>query len=288
MALSVMTMKAQIFDVTGISRIGNANVEQVALSADGSFVLTPGAKGGIQRVDIATGESSQLTDGARVYDIAITSDGKNAVYNEATYKKQLRYVALKSVDLDTKKTRTLVKASRKLNAGIAISGNTVCAVENNKLKTVALAGKKTAPQAMVSINYGHLDLTVDGKTVTLDPQGRGSYLWPSLSPDGTKIVYWLVGRGAFVCDLQGNNIANLGELRAPVWAGNDIVIGMKDSDDGVALTASDIIAADLNGQRQTLTDGSVIAIYPSASADASRVAFSTPEGQLYIINLQKR
>ncbi|MDE6463924.1 MAG: hypothetical protein K2L16_04750, partial [Muribaculaceae bacterium] len=127
---------------------------------------------------------------------------------------------------------------------------------------------------------------VDGRTVTLDPQGRGSYLWPQLSPDGTKIVYYLAGRGCFVCDTDGSNVRPLGMLRAAKWLDNETIVGMNDVDDGEFITSSSIIASNLEGVRQTLTSDDVIALYPSASADGRNIAFATPEGRLFIINLK--
>ena len=54
------------------------------------------------------------------------------------------------------------------------------------------------------------------------------------------------------------------------------------------LAACSIVALDVNtNEVQKLTDDSVIATYPSASADGSRIAFSTPTGEIYVINLSK-
>ena len=54
------------------------------------------------------------------------------------------------------------------------------------------------------------------------------------------------------------------------------------------VTASSLRLYDLtSGVSQTLTDESVKAQFPSASADGSRIAFTTPEGELYILTLTK-
>jgi Tol biopolymer transport system component len=167
-----------------------------------------------------------------------------------------------------------------------MAGNSVTAVENGRVRARSLDGSRAQQTAVVSINYGHLDYTVNGRTVTLDPQGRGSYLWPALSPDGTKVVYYLAGRGCFVCDVDGTNIRRLGMLRGAKWLNNEIVVGMNDVDNGEFVTSSSIIASDLQGQRQTLTADDTIAMYPSASADGKNIAYVTPEGRVFIINLK--
>ncbi len=78
----------------------------------------------------------------------------------------------------------------------------------------------------------------------------------------------------------------LGYLHGARWINNDAVVGFEDYDDGSVVTASSIVASDLQGTRQTLTDDSVIALNPTVSADGSRIAFATAAGELYVINLK--
>ena len=162
-------------------------------------------------------------------------------------------------------------------------------LSNGKQQTKALNGGKAVKSAIASINYGHLDITVDGKTTTIDPQGRGSYIWASISPNGQRVCYWLVGRGCFTCNLDGTDVKSHGPLRAAVWAGNDMIVGMDEIEGNAQqVLASSIVALDVNtNEVQKLTDDNVIAQYPSVNADGSRVAFTTPAGEVYIINLVK-
>ena len=75
-------------------------------------------------------------------------------------------------------------------------------------------------------------------------------------------------------------------LRAAKWLGNDMVVGMNDVDNGEFVTSSAIVASDLKGNRQELTNETLIAMYPSVSADGKKIAFATAEGELFIINLK--
>ena len=78
-------------------------------------------------------------------------------------------------------------------------------------------------------------------------------------------------------------------MRAPKWCGNDILIGMRDHDNGYFITSSDIIATSIDGkQQQVLTDESVIAIYPSANEEGNKIAYTTTSGEAYIINVIKK
>ena len=61
---------------------------------------------------------------------------------------------------------------------------------------------------------------------------------------------------------------------------------MKDTDDGHTITASAIVAKTLQGKTQTLTDASVIAMYPYASSESKKIVFSTLDGEAFIINVK--
>ncbi len=258
------------------------------ISPDGSFVVISDAgTDALTKVNIADGATQLITTNGNGHDVTISADGSRVVFRQNTIdRRHLRRTALKSVEVATGLETEIVAPTRRLNTGIAMAGNSVTAVENGRVRARSLDGSRAQQTAVVSINYGHLDYTVNGRTVTLDPQGRGSYLWPALSPDGTKVVYYLAGRGCFVCDVDGTNIRRLGMLRGAKWLNNEIVVGMNDVDNGEFVTSSSIIASDLQGQRQTLTADDTIAMYPSASADGKNIAYVTPEGRVFIINLK--
>jgi len=289
--LAAVAMHAQVFNVASVTRVNtDVCVDQPVISADGSFVVAYSPiQGAIMKID-ADGNSTSVVKGDGLYNLRLSADGSNVIFSTPSFdKNHMRKVSLQAADIATGSVTTIVKPSRRLNSGYGVDGSTVTAVENGKVRTKALSGSAVKASPVASINYGHLDVTVGGKTTSIDPQGRGSYIWPSVSPDGTKVCYWLVGRGCFICNLDGSNPVSLGALRAPVWAGNDVIVGMdipEPSEQNV--TASAIKARRISdGATQVLTSYDLRAMYPSASADGSRIAFSTPEGQLHIITLTK-
>ena len=288
--LASLSMSAQLVNVQSIQRVNtNVTIDKPVISADGEFVVAQSASKGIVKIN-PDGTTAQVANVKDAYNLRLTADGQNVVFCKPEYRtNHLRYVSLQSANVLTKQVSTLVKASRNLNSGVGIDGASVTAVENGKIRTKSLNGSKAVSGAVASINYGHLDITVNGKTKTIDPQGRGSYIWPSISPDGKKVVYWCVGAGCFVCNLDGSNVQRVGALRAAVWAGNNRLVGM-DEVEGFAqqVTASSLRVYDLTtGVSQTITGTNVKAQYPSASTDGSRIAFTTPEGELYMITLTK-
>lgn len=289
--MASLGMSAQLVEINSMQKVHlpeGMYVNMPTLSPDGSFVVVSDlTHDGLTKVALDGSETKVLTSNASGQGVRISADGSQVVFRQSTTgKNHLRYTALKGIDLNTGRETEIVKPSRHLQAGIALNGNTVTAVENGRAKVRSLDGSRAAQGAVVSINRGHLEYTVNGKTVTLDPQGRGSYLWPALSPDGTKVVYYLAGRGCFVCNIDGTNPVKLGSLRAATWLNNNVVVGMNDEDNGETVQTSSIIACDLNGTRQQLTNDALIAMYPTTSADGSRIAFATPQGELFIINLK--
>lgn len=289
--LASLTASSQVVTVGNTERLGDVRVEKPIISADGSFVVGySNDKHAIMKIDAASQQATSITEGEALYNLRITDDQSNVVFTRPTLnKKHMRYISLEAVSLNDGKVQVLVKPTRRLNHGVSISGSTVTAVENGKVRTKTLVkGVASQSRPVASVSYGHLQVTVDGKTTTIDPQGRGSYLWPSVSPDGTKVLYWLVGKGCFVANLDGSEAVSLGSLRSPAFMGNDIVVGAYQEGNDQVLTLSKLVAKRISdGATQELTGEEMLALNPSASADGSRVAFTDGEGQVYIINFVK-
>ena len=66
---------------------------------------------------------------------------------------------------------------------------------------------------------------------------------------------------------------------------NNMVVAMDCRDNGEVFTSSEIVVLDLNGNKQVVTGDDVIAMYPLPAE--GKIAFSTPTGEAYIINIAK-
>lgn len=264
---------AQLLEVASTEKVNlpESMVADIAtLSPNGDYMLlSDQKKQGLQKFDFRTGEIKSVTKAlGSNYNAKISDDGNTVIFRESQIgKDRLKKTALKSVDLTTGKVKTLVQPTREMKA-----------VQNG-----------TRPE--VSIKYGQLMITRNGKTETLSPNGQSgqSYLWPSVSPDGTKIVYYLATKGAYTCNIDGSDVKFVGNIRAPKWYNNEIVIGMNDKDNGEYVTSSSIVAYAADGsERQVLTESDKIAMYPTATKDGSKIAFTTPQGEAYIINVKTK
>jgi len=293
--LSAMLLGASLI---GYAQLNVASIEKVTLpegvtasqatiSPDGSFVvLSIAEKEGIQKLDLATSALTTVSNTGNMFDLKIADNG-TVIFRESKTVNKLRQTALKAVNVAGIES-TVVPFTRDLQ-GFAVEGETVMAMNKGQFTTKSFGATKTvAPVA--SIDHGRMVITVNGESKVVAPQGTESqsYLWPSVSPDGTRVVYYLGRKGAYVCNIDGSNPVFLGGIRAPRWYDNNTVVGMNDQDNGEYVYASKIVAVKADGSfSQMLTDDASMAMYPSVTTDGAKIAFTTPAGELYIINLTK-
>lgn len=282
---AISTVCGRVAEVGQIVRLDQVDAisGRPAISGDGCFVVAQGTDG-IVKIDLANKVQEKIADGHDIYNIVVSPDGESVAFIRPTIgDDRLRYTSVEVADIETKTVETVVGKSRSLGSGICFGRNSVKTIEGGRItkKSVKSIKDSDLDWPVVGIYLGHL--MVDGTAI--DPQGKGSYLWPSLSPDGKRIVYWLVGQGCFVCNIDGSEAKHLGGMRAAVWAGNDAVIGMYDRDDGVTITESRLVAKDLRSDsEQLLTPEGMIALFPAATP--SRVAFVDLEGTLHYFDFK--
>ena len=266
----VATMaSAQVLNVASVEKLDipiNADSKIAGISPDGTYVLiTSQSNNGLQKFDLATKQVTKITDAEGAgYNVEISADSKDVTYREITYTAdRSRMTALKRHNLQLAQNSTLVKSTRDMHQ--------------------ARVRKAIAP--VVSTKDCNLVVSLGTVTKQLNPNGNGRYLWASLSPDGTKILYY--NNGVWVCNVDGSNPQRIGNFRAPQWYNNNVVVGMNDEDDGYVVTSSSIVAYTLDGTEQVLTNTSIIAMYPYVSADGSKIVCSTPNGEAYLIMINE-
>ncbi len=298
--ISAMMLCAGIFsyaqlNVASIEKVAlpeGVTALQAAISPDGSYVvLSQNEKAGLHALDLSNKAIKQLTSNGSLLDVKFSNDSKTIVFRASTVgNDKLRRTALKSVNVVNGAEQTIVKATRELQ-GFAVKGATVLAMNEGKLASKSITGgSKDLTAPVVSIDKGRMMVTVNGKTNVVAPQGveGQSYLWPSVSPDGTRIAYYLGRKGAYVCNIDGSNPVFLGSVRAPQWYDNNTIVGMNDKDNGEFITSSKIVAVSIDGTKgQNLTEDASMAMYPSVTADGGKIAYTSANGELYIININK-
>ncbi len=284
-----MSAMGQVLQVTSINKVNLPDKAAVAaISPQGDYLLlTSATNQGLVKFDLTNGQTQTLSTAPSAgHNVKISPDGQTVIYRESSFNdKHLRLSSLRSLNLATGDNQVIVKPTRDLQ-GYAVDATSVGAVNKGKFSKKAIGAAKAQNLPVLSINKGQLMITTGGKTRNISPGGNQySYMWASLSPDGTKVLYYQAAHGTYVCNLDGSNAVKVGKMRAPVWYDNNTIVGMMDIDDGEFVYASTIVAATLDGKTQTLTDDATIAMYPHAIE--GKIVFSTPAGEAYMINVTK-
>ena len=246
------------------------------MSADGKYAfVTSMSNTGLKRISLdGNHQLVSISDalGAGIEPV-ISANGEQVLHGADQYDEQhLRQTSLRFVDLAKGSDGEVMHAQRQVKA---------------TAKHAQLAGGRPVVQSQDLM----IQLTVDGVTTTLAPNGDGedvNYIWASLSPSGTRILYYVSDEGAYVCNLQGEEVQFVAyDLQAPQWYDDNTVVGMKTADDGHFITSSAIVTYTLDGDRQVLTDKSLRLMYPFCSCAAGRIMCSSANGELYMLNLKK-
>ena len=268
LAISMMA-SAQVFEVGQLTKLNtptDTDVKVAGVSADGSYVLiTNGANQGLRRYDVATGKTTTITtaDGAG-YNVQISNDGQEIVYRETKFDKQgLRKNNIVRHNMATAKSSVIAKGQRDM-----------------------MAMATTGANVSVSISDRKIALVKNGKTILMAPNGtQHSYIWPSVSPDGKKLCYYVCGVGCYVSNIDGTQARFIArDCRAAQWYDNNTLVAMADKDNGHYVTESAIVAYTLDGKKQVLTYKTMIAMFPYVADNT--IVFSTDEGETYMLNVK--
>lgn len=292
------TAFAQVFDVASVQKVDAPNVGGLVagISPKGDYVLLTGdQQGGLMKYDLASGKTEVLSTAiAAGLNVQFSADGTEVLYREDKFVNKLRKSTVMHKNFKTGAMTQIVSECRNLNA-MSLQGGKALAIVNGELaamKPVTAAGAKTLASTktlkpIASSCNGQLVLTVNGVSNIIAPSGKDyTYIWPSVSPDGKKVVYYVGGLGCFVCDINGKNVKSMGNLLAPQWYDNSTIVGFNSTDDGHTATSGCIVAQSISGARQVLTQDTMIAIFPYASAEGKKIAFSDINGATYIINIK--
>ena len=261
---------AQLLEIVSTQQLSipsDEGFKVAALSPLGDYLLlTNDVNRGLKQYDLSTGHMTSISDADGAgWAARISPDGQEIVYRERyMHEDQTLRNNIVKFTRNTHKRAMIAKGQRDLSK----------LVSTNQSSNVAINGEL------------HMVLTQGSKTTILTPNGVDeAYNWASLSPDGTKILYYVSGKGCYTCDLHGNNVHYIAlDCRAPQWYGNDIIIGMHDEDNGKWLTASAIVAYNTQGDKQILVNKEHMAIYPYTAN--GKIAFSTANGEIYLMHVK--
>ena len=283
----IFAQQIDVLSVNKIDKTSNGGFYHPVFSPDNQYLLTTDMNyDGLQLLQLSDFSTKTLTsDKGAGYGVQISNDGNYILYRKTEMVKNLKYTSLNELNRANLKTKTLISRTRE-NISAAFAGNKSFVVKGTKLNRRAIPTKQITP--VIRIDNRKMVIYQNSKQITLTPNGAdASYIWPSFSPDFSRIVYTIASKGTFICNIDGSNVISLGKLSAPKWLNNNWIVGMVDKDNGQEVISSSIVAVSTDGKvRQQLTDDTVKALYPAPAPDAKRIAFCTDNGEIYLINIE--
>ena len=287
MALAAMslTAQAQIVDVTSTQQLlkgVDSNMYYPVLSTDGSKMLyTSENFQGLKLYDFKDNVTQKVSDESRAgLDATFSCDGQTVYFVTQTWQDNRNMRQAKSYDIATRKLNEISAKGRvvarpmALKNGVMTTIDGVVSITDNKSTTVRTKG---------SVLY----IGRNGVEKAYTPvESHAGYLWESLSPDGTKVMFFAAGKGIVITDLNGNVLKQLGNYESPVWFGNDCVVAMNAKHNGYQHTASQIVLIRADGSElQELTRPESMTMNPTASFEAGKIVYNTIDGRLYQMNV---
>lgn len=288
----------QVFTSVSVENVkgtGPGDVRVAGISSNGRYALvTSMSNKGLERVTLDDGARVKLTDndGAGLSPV-ISDDGGLVMHCSDTYgEDHLLRTAIDVADVATGKSQRVMDPNRDLVSFHFAGTQAVVETEGNTIRRKV--GSKRVVESdrpTVSCYDLKLQLTRNGQTVTLTPNGDDEetrYIWASISPDGTRILYHVSTEGTYVCDLNGENVQFVAfDCLAPQWYDDQTIVGMKEQDDDLFITSSVIVAYTLDGARQQLTSDDQVLLYPYCSAESGRIVCTRQDGQMVMLSVSK-
>lgn len=221
------------------------------------------------------------------YEPTFDNDNSTIFYRKTSFVQSKKYDAIESFNLANNKKTLMLSPKRDVKQAKNYHNGFLVTAERKLMKSTFGKTTKSIP---VYVNNQDLKIFLyrNNKFAILNPLNEpdSRYLWVSVSPGEKMILFTAAGKGTYICDLQGKIISSLGYLNAPVWYNNNYVVGMQDKDDGHVVTSSKVVMISVNGKTKTvISESTEIAMYPTASSEASKIAYNTLEGKLRIAEI---
>lgn len=258
------------------------------LNVDGDKLLyTASGFSGLNLVDLKTNAAVEISkDAGAGFEPQFSTDNSRIFYRKTTFENNRRFNSVQSFDIKTNRNNELLAPQRLLNKIYPLTNGVIAFSGRNILR--ATATKSTATPVVVSANEELKIMLYNGKISYLNPLNMPEprYIWVSLSPDSKKILFTAAGKGTYICDLNGKILDSLGDVNAPVWFNNNFVVAMEDKDDGHRVISSKIVMISI--VKKTKMDISLptkIAMYPTASGKANRIAYHTENGEIEVVEV---
>ena len=209
---------------------------------------------GLHVLDLESKNSSEIsTSEGAGYSPVINADGSKVYYRNMQLDGRLRKKNVMMYDYISRSSVEVLPMGRS-DVKLMQTGGEISVLNNEKI----IRANGADNSSLVYAYSMHDRIVVQNGNILkeLNPLPSDSrYLWVKLSPDHEKILFVEPFNGMFVCDIDGGNVKKIADDGStPSWYGDNIVIFTRSEDDGYHVTASQIVAVDINsGEESQLT-----------------------------------
>lgn len=282
----IVTMNAQIAEVESVTPLlkgVESEMYHPILSSDGSQLLFSEVNfKGLRLYNFNDNVVVKVSTEARAgFDASFSPDGKEIYFVTQTLQNNRNMRQIKKYDITSRQTIDMTQQGRVVGRLVATAKGFSTTVDG---KLVTTDSKATC----VRTEGAQLFIAKNGVEKAYTPiEGSVGYIWASLSPDGTKVMFFAAAHGIVITDLNGNILSMPGNYEAPVWYGNDHIVAMNATNDGYNYHSSQIVLLSVDGsQKQELTKPESMTMNPTASIEAGKIVYSTIDGRLYQMNIK--
>ena len=289
----LLAQKVTVVEDRALTSLSEGNFYYPTLNPDGTGVLFSSENyKGLWYKNFSTGKTVKITEALGAGYEPGFGISNEILYRDDKFVRGKKFSSLISYDMVSKKAVVLEGGIRDLK--ICRNNNNAF---NNYIKETEVRStlkqnmlqKTTASELIVFIHDSKIVLSENNTKKVLEPLGYGNYIWASLSPDKSKLLFTFAGKGTYVSNLEGTILKKIGYANYPSWSpdGNWILF-MKDIDDGVNIISSDVYIANLNtGKYFNLTSRrDDITLYPRWGITNADIYYNTDNGQIRKIKLK--
>ena len=239
---------------------------------------------GIWSYDLQTRTISEITDEAGTgFGFAVSPDGRQVAFRRtirgARWIDRTQEIVLRTIASGS--TETLASA-RTISTPV-FQDDAVTYVIGSDLKP---APPKRSGVFLQGVVDQKIMLIVNGAARSIDPLGNGSYIWPSLSPDRSRILAYDMKHGAVLSTLDGTIVQRLGRAEGPTWTRDGKwIVYFSEENDGYRVTGGELHAVTADGSKKSALTNSTsrIELFPSCSPTENKIICHTMDGRILIL-----
>lgn len=232
------------------------------------------------------------------YRFSWSSDSQEILAREIIYQKRRRTHLIAVYNIATGERREIARSRRTLTGLPRWSADNRSIIYQTVrgLQTVP-SGRSTAPLQVQSRPFTFYNeksdfvlLDADLKVAERLTPVEGTYLNATLSPDGDKIAFELLGGPLYVVNADGTNPVDLGQGERPCWSPDGQHLAyMVTTDDGHRITGSDLYICKADGsEKSNLTHSRFqVEMNPYWTPDGQSLVYDEKTtGRIYKLALQ--